>query len=233
MVDDHPVKAMQVWCWLLSHMQVDDQQQKLPQEQAGVDAEKFYYDGREHGVHNSLKVLRDLCRQFGVKASGSKKQVLHRLSRTVRERETEENLALSHRQFECQIAPLMRPRNQRPDDSKVALHDLTHLPFAPWCEHCVASRAKLNEPTRRANLFKIQQKTARSLQSFRFLLHSNKYIKSIKFCHLGCMRLVVEVSCVAPVPRRGGTVSMKQMAESITTMSMHFGYEEVKLKSDD
>ena len=30
----------------------------------------------------------------------------------------------------------------RPGPEQVAAHDLTHLPFAPWCAHCVQSRGK-------------------------------------------------------------------------------------------
>ena len=34
--------------------------------------------------------------------------------------------------------PLMSP--QEPTQAQRALHDLTHLPYASWCPHCVACR---------------------------------------------------------------------------------------------
>ena len=38
--------------------------------------------------------------------------------------------------------PRMQPVVQRPGDAEVERHCLTHVPYAPWCEHCVARRAR-------------------------------------------------------------------------------------------
>ena len=38
--------------------------------------------------------------------------------------------------------PRMQPVAQRPGDAEVERHCLTHVPYAPWCEHCVARRAR-------------------------------------------------------------------------------------------
>ena len=38
--------------------------------------------------------------------------------------------------------PRMQPVAQRSGDAEVERHCLTHVPYAPWCEHCVARRAR-------------------------------------------------------------------------------------------
>ena len=38
--------------------------------------------------------------------------------------------------------PRTQPVAQRPGDAEVERHCLTHVPYAPWCEYCIAHRAR-------------------------------------------------------------------------------------------
>ena len=87
-----------------SHMQVDQEGDPVvPKEQVELDSQKFHYDGHESGHHTSLKALKDLCREFEVSTTGSKKQILKRLSRASQERESEQAFAYSQRQSEARV----------------------------------------------------------------------------------------------------------------------------------
>ena len=55
-----------------SHMQVDQEGDPVvPKEQVELESEKFYYDGHEYGHYSSLKVLKDVCREFEVPAKST------------------------------------------------------------------------------------------------------------------------------------------------------------------
>ncbi|CAE7331272.1 RE1 [Symbiodinium sp. CCMP2592] len=108
--------------------------QEAPQEVVEVLEESFYHEGVEYTAQkSSLKELQALCREYGVKTTGSKKQLLRRLATAVRE----ERLNTQHKeQREHHQAYHLAPP-QEPTEEERAYHNLTHLPYQPWCPHCV------------------------------------------------------------------------------------------------
>ena len=46
---------------------------------------------------------------------------------------------------ECVVIPRGIPAPKTPSPDAVARHNLTHLPYAAWCPHCVAAR-RANNP---------------------------------------------------------------------------------------
>ncbi|CAE6962812.1 GIP [Symbiodinium sp. CCMP2592] len=113
--------------------------QEAPQEVVEVLEESFYHEGVEYTAQrSSLKELQALCREYGVKTTGSKKQLLKRLATAVRE----ERLSTQHKeQREHHQAYHLAPP-QEPTEEERAYHNLTHLPYQPWCPHCVAMKAR-------------------------------------------------------------------------------------------
>ncbi|CAE7725595.1 GIP [Symbiodinium sp. CCMP2592] len=113
--------------------------QEAPQEVVEVLEESFYHEGVEYTAQrSSLKELQALCREYGVKTTGSKKQLLKRLATAVRE----ERLNTQHKeQREHHQAYHLAPP-QEPTEEERAYHNLTHLPYQPWCPHCVAMKAR-------------------------------------------------------------------------------------------
>ncbi|CAE7245208.1 GIP [Symbiodinium sp. CCMP2592] len=113
--------------------------QEAPQEVVEVLEESFYHEGVEYTAQkSSLKELQALCREYRVKTTGSKKQLLKRLATAVRE----ERLSTQHKeQREHHQAYHLAPP-QEPTEEERAYHNLTHLPYQPWCPHCVAMKAR-------------------------------------------------------------------------------------------
>ena len=66
-------------------MREAEDEQEAPQEVVEVLEESFFYEGVEYTAKkSSLKELQALCREHGVKTTGSKKQLLKRLATAVR-----------------------------------------------------------------------------------------------------------------------------------------------------
>ena len=124
----------------------------LPEEAVG---EGYYQgpaledDGTEtlEGVRladdTELKVLKELCDKVGLSKSGNKQKVLRRL------RDHRDVLA---RQMTTEIARKLYMEGERepgpvkvpilPSARQQELHNITHHPFAPWCEACLVGRSR-------------------------------------------------------------------------------------------
>ena len=123
-------------------MEVDDEAQ-APAEMIEVREDSFYHEGVEYNAaKSSLKELQALCREYQLKTQGSKKQLLSRLATAVREERLESQLQQRRQDYHENVVPFQQQPTSRPSDEEVEMHNLTHLPFQPWCEHCVATRGK-------------------------------------------------------------------------------------------
>ena len=196
-----------------SRSQEQEESSVVPQEQIEVDSEKFFYDGHEYGVHSSLKILKDLCRES--------------------EREADDSLTMSRRQYDNQVAPLMRPRHKKPEQEEVDLHNLTHLPFAPWCEHCVATRAKENAHKKSELVRDPTEEPSKSTVAFDFAYTATSTSEAPSLVTLVACDSWSKTFCTVPVERRGGAGSLRQMAEALVAMTTQLGYSEVNLKGDN
>ena len=95
------------------NMDVDEEEQrKAPENRREPDGQEvFHYNGREYNEFRVLRMLKILCRELNVSQHGSKKDLLKRLSRKVRENEAIETLAclmLSHLRYQRMKGPVMR-----------------------------------------------------------------------------------------------------------------------------
>ena len=66
-------------------------------------------------------MLKIFCCELKVSQHGSKKDLLKRLSRKVRENEAIETFASAQERYESHIEPLALPENERPSDEEVAM----------------------------------------------------------------------------------------------------------------
>ncbi|CAK9065018.1 unnamed protein product, partial [Durusdinium trenchii] len=90
-----------------------------------------------------LKDLQEICKQLGLATSGSKTKVLRRLQRYKHQQEEKMAYEVAQRLFaesRREAIPLKTPK--LPSRHEQELHQLTHLPFQPWCQQCVATRSK-------------------------------------------------------------------------------------------
>ena len=77
-------------------------------------------------------------REYQLKTQGSKKQLLSRLATAVREERLGNQLQQRRQDYREHVVPFQQQPTSRPSEEEVEMHNLTHLPFQPWCEHCVA-----------------------------------------------------------------------------------------------
>ena len=69
-------------------MEIDEQEPQAPAHRYELHGElTFIYDGHEYNQQNSLKILKEVCTEFGVSKNGSKQDLLRRLSRKIMEDE--------------------------------------------------------------------------------------------------------------------------------------------------
>ena len=87
--------------------------------------------GVELTLESSLKELKQACKHLGIGVTGSKPLLWQRLKKEVAENKLKTMVELSksiQKEFER--------------DPEKALHELTHLPKADWCESCTATRSR-------------------------------------------------------------------------------------------
>ncbi|CAE7243558.1 unnamed protein product [Symbiodinium sp. CCMP2592] len=216
-------------------MEVDQEEREPPQEIVELDAETFVYEGHEYNTTSSLKILRDLCREFGVVTTGSKKQILKRLSPAAHEREAEHGLLASQKQFEQEVAPLLRPRSEKPDQREVDLHSLTHLRFAPWCEYCVSMRAKENA-RKKSELVRAPQEEARKsaiASDFCYTATSTSEAPSMVAliaCDAWSKRQIVDAGCLPGKDREQDGIHVARSARSLGETYSAKAIENVKVE---
>ena len=96
-----------------------------------------------YSQENSVKELKDACRERSLATSGSKKKLLERLALYKRQQEDRMQVEIAdklHREKERKPLALGQPR--LPSVKEQELHFTTHLPYAPWCQACVANRGR-------------------------------------------------------------------------------------------
>ena len=107
------------------------------------DPEEVELDEVLYNSNSTVKDLRDACKQRSLAFSGSKKKMLQRLQGFKRELEGRLQLEVASKLFrERERKPVALGQPKLPSLRDQELHFITHLPYAPWCQACVATRAK-------------------------------------------------------------------------------------------
>ncbi|CAE7242878.1 unnamed protein product [Symbiodinium sp. CCMP2592] len=107
----------------------------------GSNSDILVFEGVELSLQSTLSVIRTACKSAGISVSGSKQRCLDRLRGYL----DKQQLALS-----AEVAQTVgddstrEPKGQSvtkaPTEAERQLHELTHWPFRPWCDHCMAMR---------------------------------------------------------------------------------------------
>ncbi|CAE7292356.1 unnamed protein product [Symbiodinium sp. CCMP2592] len=107
----------------------------------GSSSDILVFEGVEISLQSTLSVIRTACKSAGISVSGSKQRCLDRLRGYL----DKQQLALS-----AEVAQTVgddstrEPKGQSvtkaPTEAERQLHELTHWPFRPWCDHCMAMR---------------------------------------------------------------------------------------------
>ena len=90
-----------------------------------------------------LRELRRACKQLGIPQSGSKSVCFQRLRHHLEEGHRKVAVELAHEAFKDEVRePTQPPLPVAPSLQEQLTHEITHIPFAPWCECCVATRSR-------------------------------------------------------------------------------------------
>ena len=90
-----------------------------------------------------VKELQLACKEGGLPYSGSKRRLLDRLMAFRINIENKMKLSVAKRLFkEQERKPMTLGQPRLPSLKEQEIHFVTHIPYAPWCQACVASRAR-------------------------------------------------------------------------------------------
>ncbi len=106
--------------------------------------EKVIIEDLELSATSSVHDLRRICRYFGINQSGSKRKMYERIVKchVVALRRRALDLAEQHYRDEIVDPVEAGVRVREPTLRERRLHELTHLPFQPWCPHCVSCKSR-------------------------------------------------------------------------------------------
>ena len=124
----------------------------LEQQVENQDIEKLVIAKRPHEVEldetmfsekTSVKDLQVACKERNLPYTGSKKRLLERLMSFKINIETQMQLSIANKIYkEQQRVPVTIGQPKLPSLAEQERHFITHMPYAGWCQACVASRAK-------------------------------------------------------------------------------------------
>ena len=189
----------------------------------------FTFGGHEYNQQSSLKALRELCRELGVPKHGSKQEVLRRLSRNIMEAERHMELTTSQKKYKefLTAEPLKEQRQPKPEE--VAVHNLTHLPYASWCPVCVACKGK-ESPHLRENPEK--ERSSRPTFCMDFCFTGTSHDEAPAAVSLVCVDSWSRSMVCIPTATKGKDL-MEHLSEGVTYLSTQLQYGTINLKADN
>ena len=172
-------------------------------ERPDVDYKSVMVDGVKLYSNTHLRTLRGACESLGLAKTGGKATCLERLWKHLESQE----LIAAHSARRDLRGDVSRPFHGQPipaepSDAEKAEHNLTHYPFAKWCELCVANRSQQDDHSEQYHT-----ETAHSCIFFILVMQvEGMMMTSCAFYLLihdgssGAMRVV-------PTPQKGGHTS--------------------------
>ena len=92
-----------------------------------------------------MKQLREACHWLGVSQSGSKSRMFSRIKDARREALRRGVVEAAMEQYKADVPNVEAVAVPiQPSAGEQAQHELTHIPFRPWCKHCVVTRSRGN-----------------------------------------------------------------------------------------
>eukprot|EP00435_Cladocopium_sp_Y103_P063021 s303_g24.t1 len=129
----------------------EDAEPPVPERSFDLEHSEVIVDGVKLDSTSLLKTLRTACETLGLATGGSKKKCLKRIWDHLQSQE----MIAAHGAEQQLRGDLVRPAIAQhvppePTESEIAEHNLTHHPYASWCELCISNRAQQDgHPVRR------------------------------------------------------------------------------------
>ena len=171
-------------------------------------------------MESKLKDMQSWCKKLSLATSGGKMKCLKRLMKYHKQEEQRIALDIAKKLYaEDEHRPVQLAVPKLPSRLDQDLHCLTHLPFASWCQSCVANRAR--EDQRRKEDGSDKKDRGKSVISFDY---GYTYVKGEEEeKQYGTVLYVAESETKAllaiPVMQKG-SASLKQVTEEIVRFSM-------------
>ncbi|CAE7322877.1 GIP [Symbiodinium sp. KB8] len=102
-------------------------------------------DGVELHEGCNLKTLRAACTALGIGRSGGKATVLSRIASHLDKLRLLEKHQVEHDSLALEREPRQQAPVAAPTPEQIRLHQLNHIPYQPWCEHCIKYQARADK----------------------------------------------------------------------------------------
>ena len=206
-----------------------DQEGEAPVPERGPDIEdtEVIVDGVKLDTNSPLKILHDACASLGLHATGSKKKCLKRLWDYLQAQE----LIAAHgaqQQLRGETTRTANPQfvPEQPTQKQIDEHNLTHHPFAAWCELCIANRSQQDPHPVQHD----EGSSAHSTVSFDFGFASRND-QDPKACGLFIHDRQTGAMHVVPTPQKGGR-HLQYLCTEFCRFLVWLGYTTVGLRCD-
>ena len=108
--------------------------------------ESLWINGKEVSKQSKVRDLQDACNFLGVNASGSKTKLFDRLCSYFKREHRKDMESIKHNLQQQTLGPQAKIQTkgaEKPDDPKIIeRHEVTHLPFVPWCDSCLKTKSR-------------------------------------------------------------------------------------------
>ncbi|CAE7194541.1 unnamed protein product [Symbiodinium sp. CCMP2592] len=167
---------------------------------------------------------------LGIGKSGGKHTVFARIEQHLK---TQELLQQHAFQTDGVPLPLEQKFVEEPTAEQKRRHELSHVPYADWCPHCVKFRAKADKhvsskPELRDDSvcsFDFAYTGRSSPAEFEGASKDKLVCLVIKDSHTGAMHAV-------PTPAKGGPIAFKYLVAEVCRFLNYCGHESVTIRSD-
>ncbi|CAE7675889.1 unnamed protein product, partial [Symbiodinium necroappetens] len=192
----------------------------------GPEQEALVINGTRLTETSPLRELRMACVWMGISKNGSKAAVWSRLKREVALAKLKVSVEASEAvKAEYSREPLVPSLAERPSEDLVLLHETTHIPRAPWCEACLASRSREDNysdalPTREYPILSID-----------YMFTSTEGEGQPLATHLIIVDSQTKYTQAIAIDGKGAR-SLKHCVEEIVRMANTLGYTRIGLRYD-
>ena len=201
-------------------------------------AEGVVLDELHLDMNMTLRQLREICERYKLPSSGGKSKCLGRLKKYKVELENRLTGEIASKLFaEERRAPIVAPKPRAPSKEEQERHAVSHLPYAPWCESCIAGRAR-NGPHQKAGDEVKAEEEVPVIQLDYAYGYTDSRGKSVQEVHenqFGITLVAVDsqVGWITALPVVGkGALSLRDATEQICRHLMRIGASQVVVQTD-
>ena len=186
----------------------------------------------------TLRQLREICERYKLPSSGGKSKCLGRLKKYKVELENRLTGEIASKLFaEERRAPIVAPKPRAPSKEEQERHAVSHLPYAPWCESCIAGRARNGPHQKSGDEVKAEEEVPviQLDYAYGYTDSRGKSVQEVHESQFGITLVAVDsqVGWITALPVVGkGALSLRDATEQICRHLMRIGASQVVVQTD-